>query len=69
MKKLESKIIKNFHQLAEAKKLAGVFGDIDGDQYHRELPGISKTDIEYASWSLANMVARKNREEFKVTLY
>lgn len=64
MKKLESKIIKSFHQLAEANKLTGIFGDIDGDQYHRELPGVSKTDIEYASWSLANMMARKNREEF-----
>lgn len=64
MKQLNTNLLKSFHQLAEAGKLAGVFGDIDGNQYHRELPGVSKTDIEYASWSLANMVARKNREEF-----
>ena len=64
MNKLEPKIIKSFHELADAGKLAGIFPDIDGDQYHRELPGISKTDIEDAAWSPANMMARKNRGDF-----
>jgi exodeoxyribonuclease VIII len=53
-----------FNLLANEGKLKGIFPGIDGDVYHNDLPGVSKTDIEYASWSLANMVARKNRGPF-----
>lgn len=56
------KTIDDFKLLAEAGLLSGVFAGINGDSYHQELPGISKTSIELAALSPANMIARNNRQ-------
>lgn len=59
---LTPEMIQNFRTLAKEGKLAGKFEGIDGDDYHRNLPGISKTSIEHATLSPANMQARKIRQ-------
>lgn len=58
---LHPSTIEDFQQLADAGLLTGVFQGIDGDSYHRQLPGVSKSSIEMAALSPANMIARKNR--------
>lgn len=50
-----------FDEMASNGILKGIFSGVDGDAYHKILPGISKTDIELAAISPANMIARKIR--------
>jgi exodeoxyribonuclease VIII len=56
---VNAETLEHFMVLAKAGQLMGKFAGIDGDDYHKKLPGYSKTDIEYASLSLANMVAKR----------
>lgn len=60
---LNPRTIDDFRLLADEGILQGIFPGIDGDQYHRALPGTSKTDIEAAALSPANMIARRALEE------
>lgn len=55
---LNPRTIEDFNSLAEAGLLTGIFPGIDGDSYHQDLPGTSKTSIELAALSPANMKAR-----------
>ena len=57
--------VEDFKLLADAKLLVGRFPGVDIDSYHRQLPGISKTDIENAALSPANMIARRSSEDKK----
>jgi exodeoxyribonuclease VIII len=60
---LNPKIAEDFQTLAETPGLlTGIFPGIDGDLYHKGLPGISKTSIELAALSPANMMARMIRK-------
>jgi exodeoxyribonuclease VIII len=58
---LNPRTTEDFNLLAEAGLLTGIFPGIDGDDYHRKLPGISKTSIELAALTPANMIARRAR--------
>jgi exodeoxyribonuclease VIII len=61
MMQLNPSTVEDFKLLAEAKLLQGIFPGVPIESYHRGLPGISKTAIEHAAISLANMMAYKER--------
>lgn len=62
MVQLNPSTIEDFKDLAQAGILTGIFKDVDSDDYHKNIPGISKTSIELAALSPANMMARQIRQ-------
>lgn len=58
---LKTNLVDEFKLLASEGRLQGRFPGLDIGLYHKHLPGYSKTDIEHAAISPANMLARKNR--------